>query len=98
MKKFFESLGGLGVVLYYILSLVIAVLPFVMIDVNFWLDLLFIAINMIFPPASVVFWVWGLVCAINGVQDIFAIIYYVVFAVVWLPFFISTIAAFFKRD
>ena len=55
-------------------------------------------INMILPPASVVFWIWGLVCAINGVQDVFAIVYYVAFVVMWLPFFISTIAAFFKRD
>ena len=68
MKKFFESLGGFGVVLYYILSLVIAVLPFVMIDVSFWLDLLLIGINMIFPLASIVFWIWGLILAIKAAK------------------------------
>ena len=98
MKKFFALFGGFGVILYYIVTLVIAVLPFVMIDVSFWLTFLFIGINLIFPPATIVFWIWGLVCAINGVQDVFAIIYYVVFVAACLPFFIGTVSAFFKKD
>ena len=92
--KLFGILGGFGVIAYYIISLLVSVLPFVMIGTSFGLNLLFFGIVQFVPAASVVFWIWGLVAAINGVQDIFAIIYYVLFAVIFLPFFISIILDF----
>lgn len=101
-EKLLSSLGCVGMVLWYAISALVYVLPFVMIDASFWLDLLFFGIVYFFPPASGVFWVWGLVCAIQGPQDFVAIIYYVAFAVMFLPFFISTvcdlIAKLFGRD
>lgn len=96
-EKLFSALGVVGVVLYYALRILIAVLPFVMIGGNFFLTVLLIAINNFVPLASVVFWIWGLVCAIKGVQDVWSVIYYIVFAVIWLPFFISTVLEFFKK-
>ncbi len=84
----FEKLGVVGVILYFGVLLFLGIFPFVMIDVNFIVELILMPINMFFPVTSIVFWIWGLVCTINGPQDIFAIIYYVSFAVLWVPSFI----------
>ena len=97
-EKLFISLGTFGIVLFYIVRVIIAVLPFVMIGGNFFLSLLLITINSFVPYASVVFWIWGLVCAINGVQDFWAILYYISFVVIWLPFFINTIMSVFSKE
>lgn len=100
-EKLHNILGGFGAAVYFIISILVSVLPFVMIGASFWLNLLFFGIVQFIPAASAIFWVWGLVAAINGVQDIFAIIYYVLFVVMFLPFFISIIldflGAFFKN-
>lgn len=96
-EKLINSLGSIGVVLFFLARLIIAVLPFVMIGANFFVTLLLIAINTFVPFASVVFWIWGLVCAIKGVQDFWAILYYVAFVVIWLPFFISTLLSVFSK-
>lgn len=78
-------------ILYYIVSLFVSILPFVMIGANFFVNLLLIGINMFFPLSSIIFWIWGLICAINGVQDVWAIIYYILFVIIWIPFYISII-------
>lgn len=88
-EKLINALGVFGVILYYLFAAFIYVIPFVMIGISFWWGLLFFFILEIFPVASIVFWVWGLVCAINGVQDAWAIIYYILFAVMFLPFFVA---------
>ena len=96
-EKFINALGIAGFILYYLVAALVYVLPFVMIGASFWLNTVFFGIVFIFPPASSVFWIWGLVCAIKGVQDIWAIIYYILFAILFLPFFISTILDIFQR-
>lgn len=96
-EKLEGLLGGFGAVLFFLVRILISVLPFVMIGGNFFLTLLLMAINTFVPFASVVFWIWGLICAIQGTQDIFAIIYYIVFAVVWVPFYTSTIISAFSK-
>ena len=96
-EKITNSLGVFGNILYYLSRTVIAILPFVMIGGNFFLTLLLISINTFVPFASAVFWIWGLVCAIKGVQDIWAIIYYIAFVLIWIPFFISTIISMFSK-
>lgn len=91
-EKLISLLGSTGLILFYLLRVFISVLPFVMIDLNFFVTFLLIFLNFLLPALSTpVFWIWGLVCAINGVQDFFAIFYYVVFAIVYLPFFIGLI-------
>lgn len=97
-EKLIGIFGVFGIVLFYITRLIIAILPFVMIGGNFFVSLLLISINTFVPFASAVFWIWGLICAINGVQDVWAFVYYVAFAVIWIPFYISTIASFFKKN
>lgn len=96
-EKLINALGSFGVILYYILQTIVSVLPFIMIGGNFFVTFLLILVNMFLPFASAIFWIWGLVCAIQGVQDVWAIIYYITFVVVWIPFYISTILSVFSK-
>ena len=95
-EKLVNALGSLGMIIWFLGSIVVYILPFVMIGASFWLNLLFFGIVQFFPASSVIFWIWGLVCAIKGVQDIWAIIYYVLFVIMFLPFFLSIILDLFR--
>lgn len=90
-EKLLNTLGALGVILWFIVSALVRVLPFVMIGGSFWLTLLLIIIAYFIPTSSIVFWSWGLVCAIQGPQDVWAIIYYVLFVILFIPFFIDAV-------
>lgn len=87
-------LGGAGAVIYYIATVIVSALPALFITGSwFWRFIIFL-VQSLFPPASGVFWIWGLIKAIMGQQDTFAYIYYVVSVVVFLPYFIVTIINF----
>ena len=92
-EKLTSLLGGAGVVLYYLIILTIAIFPFLLIDIAWWIEALLILVYVLFPSSSIIFWIWGLVCAITGPQDAWAIIFYILFAILWLPYFINIIAA-----
>ena len=96
-EKIINTLGAFGIVLYFLVQLTVAILPFVMIVGGFFLSFILIFVNYWLPITSVVFWIWGLVCAIKGVQDIWAIMYYIAFVVIWIPFFVSTILSIFSK-
>ena len=96
-EKLIDALGSLGYVLYFLLAQFVYVLPMVMIGKPFFLNVIFFFIMQVFPPASAVFWVWGLICAIQGVQDVFAIIFYIAFGIIFLPFFVSTVLSVFRK-
>lgn len=88
-EKFVNCLGTFGMILYYFITLFsTAMFPLAIIELNFFVTFIFIALSMFFPPSAIVFWIWGLVATINGPQDAIAIIYYVVFAVVIVPLLI----------
>ncbi len=92
-EKLEEALGGAGIILYFVLSIAISVLPFVMIDTSFFMTCLCVFGIQLFPPISLIFWIWGLVCAIKGPQDFFAILYYVVIIIfVAIPWIIDLIS------
>lgn len=93
-ERLMGTLGFFGVLIYFLVRVIICILPFVMIGGNFFITFLLLAINSLVPFASAVFWIWGLIGAIKGVQDIWAIIYYIAFAIIWIPFYISTIVSF----
>lgn len=93
-EKLADSLGKIGVILYMVIRLFASVFPFVMIGKSLLVDIIFFTIVQFFPPAMIVFWIWGLICAIRGVQDIFAIIYYILFVIIFIPFFISVVLDF----
>ena len=95
--KLMNALGAVGLGLWYLVSLLVAVIPLVMIDAPFLLNLLLLAIVLFVPASSGVFWVWGIVCTIRGPQDIIAVIYYALFAIMFLPFFISTVLNLFRK-
>lgn len=97
-NKLSDSLGAFGIILYYLVSVIVYILPFIMIGGGFWFSFILITINSLVPFATIVFWIWGLIAAIKGPQDIWAIAYYVAFAVIWLPFYISSITSLFKRN
>ena len=94
-EKLLNTLGAFGGILWFILSTLIYVIPFVMIGASFWLNLLLLGIVYFIPSTSVIFWVWGLVCAIQGSQDVWAILYYILFAIGFVPFFVSLVLDFF---
>lgn len=96
-NKLLNSLGSFGVILWYLLSILIAVIPIVMIGKSFLVNLLLFSIIQFIPATSGLFWIWGLVCAIRGPQDIIAIIYYVLFVVMFLPYFVSFVLSFFQK-
>lgn len=95
--KLLNSLGSFGVILWYLLSILIAVIPIVMIGKSFLVNLVLFLIIQFIPATSGFFWIWGLVCALRGPQDIIAIIYYVLFVVMFLPYFVSFVLSFFQK-
>ena len=96
-EKLMTALGAVGIGLWYLISLLIAVIPLVMINAPFLLNLLLLATALFIPATSGIFWIWGLVCAIRGPQDIIAIIYYVLFAIMFLPYFINSVLTIFNK-
>lgn len=85
-EKLSATLGTFGEIIYFILRMFVSVLPLVMIDGGWFLRLVIFTIMYFVPVSGVIFWVWGLICAIGGVQDWVAIVYYICFAVIFLPF------------
>ena len=90
-EKLSNVIGSLGVIVWYIISEIIYIIPFIMIGASFWLNILFFGIVQFFPASSIFFWVWGLICASNGIQDVWSTIYYILFVIVFLPFIILTV-------
>lgn len=73
-------------VVYYIVTFLLSILPLVMLDLPFWADFLIIlGVNLLnallFGIPELALWIVGLVAAIHGKQDAWAIAYYVVFGI-----------------
>lgn len=106
MKKikdfFLTSLGTVGFILYYAIAILITILPLLMFKMPFWLYILLallvqtILINI--PFCMEILYIIGLFGAINGKQDIFAIIYYVVFALIIVPTVVKLIKIIFIKE
>lgn len=107
MKRFISSFISFmsGTVMYVVAALLTAA-PLFMLGFPWWVDFLII-IGIYFIPffgglAQIVIWIWGLVAAISGPQDILAIIYYVLFAVYavlfLVPIVLSTIQTIIKKS
>lgn len=90
-------LGTFGSIIYWVLIILISVLPVVMIGTPFWLSFIIFIICSFIPFLSIPLWIWGLVEAIKGPQDAFAIIYYVATVIIFLPTIISMFSNFFKK-
>lgn len=95
--KLMDALGSVGIILWYLISLLIAIIPLVMIDASFGLKLLLLAVALFIPTTFGAFWIWGLVCAIRGPQDALTVIYYVLFVIMFLPYFINSVLSLFNK-
>lgn len=80
------SLGTFGMVIFYTISLLITIFPLIMFEMSWWLYLILALIAQLvivkIPFGLEVLWIIGLVGAILGKQDIFAVIYYILFALI----------------
>lgn len=96
------SMGTLGLVLYFAVAILVTILPLLMFKMPFWLYILLallvqtILINI--PFCMEVLYIIGLFGAINSKQDIFTIIYYIVFALIIVPTIIRLISLLFTRE
>lgn len=101
-QKLIDLFGGVGTVLYFIITLVSLIFPIAMITVSFnlpiWVNFIFVAILFMIPSLNFVFCIIGLIGAIIGSQDVIAIAYYIYFALVCILGFIPTIVGFFTKD
>lgn len=86
-EKLVNLLGSIGIVIFYIVSLLLSALPLIMIGAPFIVDVVILLVANIVPFGTTVLWIAGLIFAIIGNQDIFSIIYYVVSIFIFWPFF-----------
>ena len=89
-EKFTDLLGGLGGILYFIFSFLLPLFPIVMIvnsfDLPIWTNFIMIAMLFLIPTfSSFCFWIIGFIGVILGPQDVIAIVYYVLFAINFVP-------------
>lgn len=99
--KLQNSLGTFGIILYFVFSIVSCVMPFVILDTSFlWTFLLFAAIMFLGNLGNLlmfVLYIWAFVVAVQGPQDIFAIVFYLCFVAFVVPTVFAVIAALFKK-
>lgn len=97
-QKLSDSFGFFGIILYYVISLAIVSLPMVVFWDPVFLSFLYFIGYWIFPPISGIFWVCGLFRVISGQQGTFSLIYYIAFAVIFLPFFVAFLRSLFSNN
>lgn len=95
------SLGTFGLLLFYAIGLLLAVYPLLMFKMSWWLYIILaliiqlIVVNI--PFGLEVLWIIGLIGAISGKQDIFAVIYYILFVLLVVPTIIRLVKIFFSK-
>lgn len=98
MKKLFEALGIFQYIFQFISFLFPTVMIMVAFNLSWWWSFILIAILFIFSYIQVLYWIVGLIGAIIGPQDIIAIIYYISFAIMFVPLIISIIPIIFSKE
>lgn len=101
-EKLTDLFGGIGLILYFIVSFLFPLFAIAMITNSFdlpsWTNFIFTALLFISPSFfSTCFLIVGLIGAIMGPQDILAIIYYIIFSIGFAPTFINIIVSLAKR-
>lgn len=84
-------------ILFYLACLLIGVLPVVAIGLPWWGSFIIILILQFIPSTAAIFWICGLIVTIGGPQDWFAILYYILTVVMFLPFIIKVFTSFFTK-
>ena len=97
-EKFQSVLGTFGVVLYYILLLFIGVAPLVVLDKSLIFDIVSLLLIQIFPPLSIILWIWALIVVLMSPITTLSIIFIVLFAVIIaVPVIFSLISSILSR-
>ena len=73
-------MGSIGVVIFYLISLGMTAFPCLMLNLPVWAIFLVVIACRFIPFAYQILWIAGLIGAIAGKQDAFAVVYYVIFA------------------
>ena len=95
------SLGTFGLLLFYAIGLLLTVYPLLMFKMSWWLYMILaliiqlIVVNI--PFGLEVLWIIGLIGAISGKQDIFAVIYYILFVLLVVPTVVRLVKIFFSK-
>ena len=92
-EKIIEKLGFFGLALWYLWGIIVSALPAAVITTKWLWRIVIFTVQFFIPSTSGVFWIWGLIKTIFGKQDALAIIYYICTVVLFLPFFISSVAS-----
>lgn len=92
------TLGTFGMLIFWALSVFVCILPLLMFNMPGWLYML-LSLLVLFVLKNIPFfleilYIVGFFGAISGKQDLFAIIYYVVCAIIVIPALINLILAF----
>lgn len=102
IKEWCMSVFGAGAyIVFFLLACFINIFPLIFIDMPFWVDFLLLmgmsAIPFISNFISLAVWIWGLVAAIGGRQDVFAILFYIVFAIKMIDLLINLLSGIFSN-
>lgn len=96
-EKLQDALGGIGIVLYFVITAFLAVYPIGYLDMPLWVMLIAVAVVTMLPLvgsiAMIVIWVLGFIQAVSGPQTVWEILFYVLFVVQIFKFvsvFVST--------
>ena len=91
--KLLNSLGIVGLILYFVITNIFVFAPLYVLDIPGWLFTGIIIAANIFPKiygfTSPVLWIIAFIEVINGPQDIIAIIFYVILAL-WVVYYLIT--------
>ena len=97
-NAFLQGKNIVVTILFYLFSYIATFLPLIVLDFPFWLTLIIIVIVTSFAGflpvdlALLGLWVWAFIVALNGPQDIFAILTYIFFGIKVLLFLISIVS------
>ncbi len=93
IKEKFESfLGGSAWVILKIIMSIFAIYPWIMLDIPTWAMIAGITASILIVYIQPVVWIVTLFFVIKGPQDIFAIIYYVLMTINFIPLLINIAA------
>jgi hypothetical protein len=95
------SLGTFGLLLFYAIGLLLTIYPLLMFEMSWWVYMLLALVIQFFvvniPFGLEVLYIIGFFGAISGEQDIFAVIYYILFALLVVPTIIRIIKILFSK-
>lgn len=88
-EKLISSLGSFGLILYYILSLFMAFFPLWFLHLPVWALFLLAILFQFVPALCSIAWVVALFFVIKAPQTSLSVVYYILFAVLFLPNLVS---------